>query len=66
VSGPNWPDTELKIGAAQIEQLKALRQEPKFKADSKLFYPGAPNEQIRVVLEEILNGVVDYIIQCIQ
>lgn len=61
-----WPDSELKIGTPQVEQLKALRQAPKFEADPKLFYPGAPNEQVRVVLEVSLNGVIDYLVQGVQ
>jgi hypothetical protein len=58
-----WPDAELSVSPSQIERLNALRREPKFMPDTKLFYPGARNEDIRLALEEILNAEIEYIAQ---
>lgn len=61
-----WPDAELSMSPAQVERLVALHKEPKFLPDTKLLYPGAPNEATRVALEEILNGVIEHITQGVQ
>lgn len=62
----SWPDAELSVSPAQVERLFALRNEPKFLPNAKLHYPGAPNEAIRIALEEIVNAVIEHITQEIQ
>jgi hypothetical protein len=62
----SWPDSDLKISAAQVEQLKQLRSEVKFHKDPKTFYPGAINEASRVGLETVVNASIDLIIPAIQ
>lgn len=61
-----WPDAELSITASQIDKLKKLRAAPKFLIDEKLFYFGAPNEEIRKALEFGLNETLDVLMERIQ
>ncbi len=61
-----WPDADLSVSPAQIERLSALRKEPKFRPDAKLFYPGAPNEDMRVALEQAVDGMIEHIILDVQ
>lgn len=58
-----WPDAELSVSAAQVERLFELRKEPKFLPNAKLHYPGAPDEAMRIELEEIVNDAIEHIMQ---
>lgn len=61
-----WPDAELSVSAAQVERLFELRKEPKFLPNAKLHYPGAPDEAMRIELEEIVNDAIEHIMQGVQ
>ena len=57
---------KLEISKATISSLEDLRNEPKFKEDESIFYPGAPDEIIRKRAEGSLNILIDNLIQNIQ
>lgn len=56
------PDSDLVVTPQVIENLKSMRDQPKFGPDPKRFYPGATNEATRKVAEEGVNLVVDHLI----
>jgi hypothetical protein len=58
--------SKLSIGAQSIEQLRAFRTEPKFQSDAKLFYPGAPNEVVRLRCEARLTALLDRLLMGIE
>ena len=58
----SFPDSDLVVTPRVIENLRALRGEPKFGPDPKRFYPGATNEVTRKTVEEGVNLVLDYLI----
>jgi len=51
------PDRALNITPKVLQQLAALRSEPKFQEEG--LYPGAPTEEIRQRAETAVNTVVD-------
>jgi hypothetical protein len=61
-----WPtfinDHEIKISEEIISRLTNLKNEKKFIETQKVFYPGAPNETIRVEAENLLNNLIQEII----
>ena len=52
----------LTITAATLADLHEFRLEAKFQEDLVAFYPGAPDEVIRVRCESRLNGLLDRLI----
>ena len=50
----------MKIDAAVFDELLALKVEKKFEAH--ILYPGAPNEQIRIKCEALINNLIDTLI----
>jgi hypothetical protein len=54
-------DVQLRVTAATIEQLRALRSEPKF-----VDLPGAPAAQERVRFEPLLDALLDRLIDGIE
>ena len=58
----SWPDQPLQITASELAVLRHLREEPKFYANQRLFYPGAPNEAMRVSCEVLVNHLLSDLI----
>lgn len=52
----------LPKGSEVLIALEALKETPKFNEDLLQFYPGAPNEEIRVKAEQILNTAISDLI----
>jgi hypothetical protein len=48
----------LPKGNEVLSALEALKETPKFSEDLSQFYPGAPNDEIRVEAEQILNAAL--------
>jgi Domain of unknown function (DUF4844) len=48
----------LPKGNEILSALETLKDTPKFSEDLSQFYPGAPNEEIRVKAEQILNTAI--------
>lgn len=46
----------------RLQKLNSLLVEKKFTTDEKLFYPGAPSEEIRTTCEQAMNIVVKALI----
>lgn len=44
--------------AERVQKLEKLLVEKKFTADEKLFYPGAPSEEVRATCEQAMNIVI--------
>lgn len=61
-----WPtslsDKDLQITTATIVTLNSLKEAPKFLPDKENFYPGAPNEIIRLTAENKINDLIDRLI----
>ena len=61
-----WPtnlgDHKLEITSETILKLQKFRDTKKFLPDSKLYYPGAPDEFIRAAEEMLINDLTDKII----
>ena len=53
------PDQTLVITPNILEQLSALRTQPKFHEESEHLYPGAPTEEIRLSAETTVNTTFD-------
>ncbi len=51
------PDQTLVITPETLQRLSALRSEPKFHEEN--LYPGAPTEDVRLRLEQAVNGTLD-------
>lgn len=61
-----WSDEDLRISEPMLDQLRRLREKPKFLPEPKQFYPGARNEEMRLALEELMNALIDYLIHGVQ
>ena len=59
---PSFGDEKLHITSSTIERLRALRSESKFHSDKALFYPGAPDESLRLEAEGTINALLDRLI----
>ncbi|WP_228729853.1 DUF4844 domain-containing protein [Shewanella avicenniae] len=46
----------------RVQKLEKLLVEKKFTADEKLFYPGAPSEEVRATCEQAMNIVIQALI----
>ncbi len=46
----------------RLQKLEKLLIEKKFTADEKLFYPGAPSEEIRATCEQPINILIQALI----
>jgi hypothetical protein len=61
-----WPtsfnDAELSVTPHVLKQLQDLQAERKFLPDEKHFYPGAPNEAIRIVAQLGVDSFLEKLI----
>ena len=49
----------LSVSTQTLDDLGALKKEPKFRTDMSSFYPGAPNEALRLAAEGEINRLID-------
>jgi hypothetical protein len=56
-----WPDAELNVTTAQLEQLKQLRLQHKFLSTTQPFYPGTGDETVRHAAAALVNNTLDYL-----